>query len=244
VPSAHPGSRSDLSLGRFATAYLRMGPGAAIAWLIAAAPSAPAIQEVALAAVASALVAAAAARSEGLHPERSVVMLAVRRLPSHAMNLLVLLLVLALAGSVGGTLGGMLGDLAGLPGDGAALLGAALAVFPILARLWPLAALGIVVPDELGHSSESLPWLWRGPGYTSARRLARDFGSTPATTAIVGMSYVWLALLVATDLYRGDDAFPALVEGASYALFLPLLTWLTVVETRRIVESALVPPSP
>jgi hypothetical protein len=221
-----------------------MAPGAALAWWVAGAPEAPAVQEVSLAALASVLVVAAAARSEGLHADRNVAQVAIRRLPSHAMNLLVLFLLLALAGGVGGTFGGMLGEFLGLPGTAPELVGAALALLPVLTRLWPLAALGMVVPDELGQSSATLPWIWRGPGYTSARRLARDFGSVVGTTAIVGMAYLWLMLLLATDLYRGESALPFLVEAASYGVFLPLLSWLTVVETRRAVEHALVPPSP
>ncbi len=244
MPSARTGSAPDLSLGRFVVAYLRMAPAAALVWLLAGAPSAPAVQEVALAVLGSVLVVAAAARSEGLHAGRNVAQLAFRRLPSHAMNLLVLLLLLALAGAVGGTLGGMLGDFLGLPGTAAEVAGAAVALLPVLARLWPLAALGVVVPDELGQSSTTFPWIWRGPGYTSARRLSRDFGSVGGTTAIVGMSYLWLMLLLAADLYRGENAFPALVEGVSYAVFLPLLSWLTGVETRRVVDDALVPPNP
>jgi hypothetical protein len=165
--------------------------------------------------------------------------LAFQRAVSHSRNLLLLLLFLSLAAGVGGTIGGMIADAAGLPVDAVGTITALVFAFPILVRYWPLSALAVVAPEELGRRPRWPGWVWDGPGYTSARRLSRDFGSTAATGAIVITAYVWLGLILAADAYRGEAPFPAAVEAASYALFLPLLAWMCVVEVRRLVTAAL-----
>jgi hypothetical protein len=216
-----------------------MAPAAAFVWLVAAAPSGPGVREAFLVAIASVVVVAAAARSEGLHEDQSVVQLAARRAMSQSLNVLLLLLFLALAAGVGGTLGGMAADAAGWSVDTVGTVAAMVAAFPVLAWYWPLSALAVVVPEAAGFRPGGSRWLWQGPGYTSARRLVRDFGTMTGTGAIAGVAYLWLALLLAADAYAGEGSFPALIEASSYALFLPLLAWMAVVETRRIVDAAL-----
>lgn len=219
-----------------------MAPVLAVVWILAAVPTGPAVREVAVVALLSVGVLAVAAQVRGAQPGRSWLRLALERAPSHAMNLLALLLMIILSGAIGATLGGMVGEALGAPTELTATAGAGLAAFPVLRWYWPLAALAVIAPEETGGRTRALPWLWRGPGYTSARRLACDFGRSGHSALMIAMAYLWLALLLALDSYRGEAPVPLIVEAASYAVFLPLLSWMATVETQRVVSRALTPP--
>lgn len=228
-----------LTLGRLMRAYLRMLPALVIAWAVAAGPPGPGVREAFILALLSVFVIASAAAAEGLHPGRGAVRIALDRFMAHSVNILLLLLYIALAAGVGGTLGGMLAGAAGLPVEVVGTLTALLAALPILAWYWPMAALAVAAPEWIGHRSEASPWLWRGPGHTSARRLSRRFGDPARTIPVLLLAYVWLGLLVAADAYDGESSLPLAIELASYFVFLPVLGWLTVLETRALIDRAL-----
>lgn len=231
--------RFHYDLPGLARAWLRMAPAVAITWLLAAAPSGPGVREVFVAALLSVFVVVAAAKSRGLHRGRSVGRMGLERIIGHAINVLVFLLILFLAAGLGGTLGTMAAAAAGLPEAPVSALVTVLATLPILYWFWPVAVLVGVAPEETGRRSGRTPWLWRGPGYTSARRLLASFGSGRRNALVLGTGYLWLGLLVAAEQYRGADAFPALAEVAGYAVFYPLWVWLATVETHRLIQAVL-----
>lgn len=231
--------RFDLTLAGLVQGWLRMAPALAVSWLLAAAPPGPGIREAFVASILSVFVVVSAARARGLHPGRGVVRLGLERIVGHAINVLMFLLILFLAAGLGGTLGTMVADAAGLPELPVSAAVTVLATLPILYWFWPVLVLAGVAPEETGRRSGRTPWLWRGPGYTSARRLLASFGSGPRTALILAVAYVWAGLLVAVEQYRGEDAFPALAEGLSYGVFYPVWVWLATVETHRLVQAVL-----
>ena len=234
-----PDDRFAYDLPGLARGWLRMAPWIAGLWLLAAAPPGPGVREALIAAVLSVFVVVAAARSRGLHPGRGVARVGLERMASHATNLLVFLLILFLAAGLGGTMGTMAAEALGLPELLLAVPITMLATLPILYWFWPVAVIAGVAPEETGRRARRSAWYWRGPGYTSARRLLASFGSGRRTGLILGVGYLWLGLLVAAEQYRGADAFPALAEAASYGVFLPLWVWLATVETDRLIRAVL-----
>lgn len=230
--------RFHYDLPDLAGAWLRMAPAVALTWLLAAAPPGPGVREVFVAALLSIFVVVAAARSRGLHRGRSLVRLGLERILGHAINVLMFLLILLLAAGLGGTVGAMAAEAAGLPPAPVSALVTVLATLPILYWFWPVTVLAGVAPEETGRPGRT-PWLWRGPGYTSARRLLASFGSSRRNVLVLVSGYLWLGLLVAAEQYRGADAFPMVAEVASYAVFYPLWVWLATVETHRLIRGVL-----
>jgi TonB family protein len=53
----------------------------------------------------------------------------------------------------------------------------------------------------------------------------------------VGLGLLWVAVLAAAEWYRGTGPLPAVIEAASYGVFLPLLAWMATVEGHRLVSS-------
>lgn len=231
--------RFGLTLAGLVQGWLRMAPALAVSWLVAAAPPGPGVREVFVAAILSVFVVVAAAKARGLHPGRGVVRVGLERVVGHAINVLMFLLILFLAAGLGGTLGTMVADAVGLPEWMASGLVTVLATLPILYWFWPVLVLAGVAPEETGRRSGRTPWLWRGPGYTSARRLLASFGSGPRTALILTVAYVWIGLLVGVEQYRGEDVFPAVAEALSYGVFYPLWVWLATVEAHRLVQAVL-----
>lgn len=228
----------DYTLSGLARGWLRMVPALLVIWLAAAAPPGPVVREVFVAGPLSVFVVLSAAKSRGLYPGRSVLVLGLERLVSHAVNVLMFLLVFFLAAGLGATLGGMVADAAGLPrifATGPAIL---LATLPLMYWFWPVTVLAGVAPDAAGHRSER-SWIWWGPGYTSARRLLVSFGSGRRTAVVLGIGYLWLGFVVAAARYPGPAPLAELAEGASYGVFLPLWIWLGTVETHRLVQAVL-----
>ena len=219
--------------------WVRMAPAILVTWLLAGAVPGPGVREVFIASVASVFVVVAAARSRGLHAGRSVVRLGLERMASHAVNVLMFFLILFLAAGLGGTLGTMAADATGMPRFLSSAAVSVLATLPILYWFWPVLVLAGTAPDETGRRSRPGSWYWRGPGYTSARRLLASFGSGRRTAVILGVAYVWLGLLVAVEEYQGADAFPAVAEALSYGVFFPLWVWLAVVEAHRLIQAVL-----
>lgn len=231
-PGEEPATAFDARA--LARAYPRMAPGLLAAWLLAGAPPGPGAREVFVAALLSVFVVAGAARSQGLGGGRSTVRLALHRAYAHSFNVLLLLLFLFLAAGLGGTVGGAITDLSGVGPTAGQVVGGALGMLPVLWWHWPVMTLACVVPDEAGSP---IGRLWRGPGYTAARRLLRSFGRPARTAMIVGLALLWIGVLAAVEQYRGTGPLPAIVEAASYALFLPLLAWMATVEANRLVAS-------
>lgn len=231
--------RFRYELSGLAHAWVRMAPALAVSWLAAAAPPGPGVREVFVGAILSIFVVVSAAKSRGLHPGRGVVRTALERLAGQSVNILMFLLILFLAAGLGGTVGGMMAEAAGLSTPLVAGPLTALAALPILYWFWPVAVLAGVAPEETGRRSERTPWLWRGPGYTSARRLLASFGSGRRTALILGVAYLWIGVLVAVGEYRGAGVFPAVAEALSYGVLYPLWVWLTTVETHRLIQAVL-----
>lgn len=231
--------RFDFTLSGLAQGWLRMAPALGLTWLVAAAPPGPGVREVFVAAILSVFVVVSAARARGLHDGRGVVRLGLERLAGHAVNVLMFLLILFLAAGLGGTLGSMVAGAAGLPEVLVSGAVTVLATLPILYWFWPVLVLAGVAPEETGRRSDRTPWLWRGPGYTSARRLLASFGSGPRTALILTVGYVWIGVLVGVEQYRGEDAFPLVAEALSYGVLYPLWVWLATVETHRLVQAVL-----
>ena len=96
-----------------------------------------------------------------------------------------------------------------------------------------------VAPEETGRRSNRKPWLWIGPGFTSARRLLASFGSTRRSALILAVGYLWIGLHLGAEQYRGASAFPVVVEGLSYAVFYPVWVWLATVEAHRLIQAVL-----
>lgn len=226
----------ELRLTDLGRAYLRMAPALVATWLVAGAPPGPGVREVFFTALLSVFVVAAVARSRGIG-QGSSFRYGLQRAVSHSVNVLLLLLFLFLAAGLGGTLGGILADGVGLPQITGHAAGGFLGMLPILWWYWPVLVLACVTPEGAGERRAMTPWLWRGPGYTAARRLLRAFGSSRRTGLIIALAFLWVAVLAAVESYRGTSSLPALVEAASYGLFLPLLAWMATVEGHRLVAS-------
>ena len=238
--SMTPDDRFAFTLSGLAAGWLRMAPALAVTWLVAAAPPGPGVREVFIAAILSVFVVVGAARARGLHPARSVVRVGFERIVGHAVNVLMFLLIVFLAAGLGGTLGSMAAGATGLPEPVVSMAVTILATVPILYWFWPVPVLAGVAPEETGRRSGRTPWLWRGPGYTSARRLLASFGSGRRTALILAVGYLWIAVVVAAEQYAGpDDAFPLIVEALSYAVFYPLWVWLAAVEAERLIQAVL-----
>lgn len=231
--------RFHYDLTGLASAWVRMAPALAVTWLLAAAPPGPGVREAFVVAILSIFVVVSAARDRGLHRGRSVLRAGLERAIDHAINILVFLLILFLAAGLGGTVGTMAAAAAGLPTIPVSGILTVLATLPILYWFWPVAVLAGVAPEETGRRSGRTPWYWRGPGYTSARRLLASFGSPRRTALILATAYLWMAVLVAAEEYQGADAFPAIVELASYAVLYPLWVWLATVEAHRLIQAVL-----
>lgn len=231
--------RFDYTVSDLGGAWLRMVPALAVSWLAAAAPPGPGVREGFVAVILSVFVVASAAKPRGLHPGRSVIRVGLERLVAHAVNVLVFLLILFLAAGLGGTVGAMAAGAVGLPELLVSSVLTVLTTLPILYWFWPVLVLAVVAPEETGRRSGRSPWLWRGPGYTSARRLLASFGSGRRTALILAVAYLWIGLLVAVEQYRGADALPAVVEGLSYGVFYPLWVWMATVETHRLIQAVL-----
>ncbi|MFW5947606.1 MAG: hypothetical protein ACOCUW_03850 [Gemmatimonadota bacterium] len=230
--------RYRYELRDFGRAWLRMAPPLLVSWLVAAAPPGPGVREVFVAAILSVFVVVAAAKARGIHEGRSLIRVGFERLVSHAIDVLMFLLILFLAAGLGGTVGNMAAGAIGVPEPVVAVPATVLATLPILYWFWPVLVLAGAAPAETGRPGRSVA-VWRGPGYTSARRLLASFGSTGRTALVLGVGYLWLGLLVAVEQYRGGSGFPLAVEAASYGLLYPFWTWLAVVETQRLVRAVL-----
>jgi hypothetical protein len=221
-------------------AWLRMLPALLVTWLVAAAPAGPGVREIFIAAILSIFVVVSAAKARGLHAERSVIRVGLERIVGHAINVLMFLLILFLAAGLGGTVGSMAAGAVGLPEALASAVVTVLATMPVFYWFWPVAVLAGVAPEETGRRSGRTPWLWTGPGYTSARRLLASFGSGRRTALILAVGYLWLAVVVATDQYAGEaTAFPWLTEALSYGVFYPLWVWLATVDAERLIQAVL-----
>lgn len=231
--------RFDYALPDLVRAWLRMAPALLATWLVAAAPSGPGVREVFVAAILSIFVVVSAGKARGVHPAQGVIRVGLARLPGHAVNVLMFLLILFLAAGLGGTVGSMAAAAVGLPDLTVSAPATVLATLPILYWFWPVLVLAGVAPEETGRRSGRTPWLWRGPGFTSARRLLASFGSTGRTALILTVAYLWIGLLVAVEQYRGEDPFPMVAEALSYGVFYPLWVWLASVETERLVQAVL-----
>lgn len=231
--------RFDFTLPGLARGWLRMAPALLVTWLIAAAPAGPGVREVFVVAILSVFVVVSAAKARGLHPGQGVIRVGLERLVGHAVNVLMFLLILFLAAGLGGTVGSMAAAAVGLPDLVVSAPATVLATLPILYWFWPVLVLAGVAPEETGRRSGRTPWFWRGPGYTSARRLLASFGSGGRTAVILVVAYLWIGLLVAVEQYRGEDPFPIVAEALSYGVFYPLWVWLASVETERLVQAVL-----
>lgn len=216
-------------------AYRAVLPWSIATGLIAMLLPGPGGQQLFLVVGATPFLLAAAARGLGLHTDWSAPALAVHRAFTHLTSFLVLVALTGLAAAVGATAGAMLAELVGLQDDRAlSVPGALLAALPILWRYWPAATLAYAVPQSAGVF---LPGrrAWRGPGYGDARRLSRGGGDTRRTAVLLALGVLWAVLLLAVGDYRGEAPLRLIVQVASYVVFLPLLTAMAVVETRRML---------
>jgi hypothetical protein len=218
-----------------AAAYRAVLPWSVVTGLIATLIPGPGGQQIFLVIGATPFLLAAAARGLGLHTDWSAPALAVHRAFTHLTSFLVLVGFTGLAAAVGATAGAMLAELIGLRDDQAlSVPGALLAALPILWRYWPAATLAYAVPQSAGVV---LPGrrAWRGPRYGDARRLSRSGGDTRQTAVLLVLGGLWAVLLVAAGGYRGEAPLGPAVRAASYVVFLPLLTAMALVETRRML---------
>ncbi len=216
--------------------YRAMLPWLLVTWAVAATIPGPAGQQILLVAGASPFLVAAAARGLGMHEGWSVAALAVDRAFTHLTNVLVLLVLTAFAAAIGGTVGAMIAELVGLSDDRILSMPlAVLASLPVLWWHWPAAVIAYLVPDHL-HYRRAGSRAWRGPRYGDARRLHGVAGSRRRTGLVLGLNLLWAVLLVAAAGYAGDAGFPRLVQAATYLVFVPFMTALASIETRRMLS--------
>jgi hypothetical protein len=218
-------------------AYRGMLPWMAGLWIAATLLPGPAGRHVLILFGASPFFLAAGAHALGFHPGSTRVRLAVHRAFSHLTALAILVAISALAAAVGGTIGAILADFAGLSDDRPLSIPfAILAAFPIAWSRWPAAALTFAVPESAGAPG-SAGRAWYGPGFGAARRLLLAAGDPRNSTLILATFLLWALTLTLVGASRPAAPLRVATDFLTYFGFLPLLSTMMLLETRRMVDA-------